>query len=349
MRAVRYQRFGGRPELTTVADPSPPAHGVVIEVRATGVCRSDWHAWMGHDPDVSLPHVPGHEFAGLVVATGHEVTRFATGDRVTAPFVCGCGTCPECRAGDQHVCRDQTQPGFTHWGSFAEYVVVHHADTNLVRLPETLGYAAAASLGCRFVTAFRAVVELARVPPGGWLAVYGCGGVGLSAVMIARAGGANVVAIDIDERALALARALGAAETLDASVIEDVPAAVIERTGGGANASIDALGHPQTCAHSIASLRRRGTHVQVGLLLGDQAHPPIPMDRVIARELRIVGSHGMQAHRYGPMLELIEAGRLRPDRLLGREITLEQSVAVLTDGGRAAAPGVTVVTDLAAR
>ena len=346
MRAVLYERFGHSPRVATVPDPSPPPHGAVIEVRATGVCRSDWHGWMGHDPDIVLPHVPGHEFAGVVRTVGTDVHRFGGGERVTTPFVNACGSCPECLAGDQQVCRAQTQPGFTHWGSFAQYVVVHHADLNLVPLPDSLDDSTAASLGCRFVTAFRAVVDQGEVGEGQWLAVHGCGGVGLSAVMIAAAAGAKVVAIDVEPGALERARALGAVATVDPREVASVPEAVIDASGGGVHVSLDALGHPDTCVASVESLRRRGRHVQVGLLLGEQARPPIPMDRVVAHELRIVGSHGMQAHRYDEMLAMIEAGRLDPSKLLGRTISLEESIEALTTMDRPGSVGVTVVTEL---
>ncbi len=344
MRAVLYERFGQRPRVAVVPDPVPPSHGAVIEVRATGVCRSDWHGWMGHDPDIELPHVPGHEFAGVVAAVGREVRRFRGGERVTTPFVNGCGACPECLAGDEQVCRAQTQPGFTHWGSFAELVTVHHADVNLVPLPASLDDVAAASLGCRFVTAFRAVVDQAQLEPAEWLAVQGCGGVGLSAVMIGSSLGARVVAVDVDDGALAMAHTLGAAVTIDASEAADVAEAVVEATDGGAHVSIDALGDPATCVASVRSLRRRGRHVQVGLLPGDRSTPPIPMDRVVAHELRIYGSHGIAAHRYDEVLELVTSGRLDPSRLLGRIISLDESIEALVTMDRPGTPGVTVVS-----
>jgi alcohol dehydrogenase len=346
MRAVIYEQFGQRPRLTTVPDPAPPAHGAVIEVHATGVCRSDWHGWMGHDPDITLPHVPGHEFAGVVSAVGAAVRSFGGGERVTTPFVSGCGACPECRAGQQQVCRAQTQPGFSHWGSFAQFVVVHQADLNLVPIPEALDDAAAASLGCRFATAFGAVVDQGQARAGEWVAVHGCGGLGLSAVMLAVAAGANVVAIDIDAAALDLARSLGAAVTIDARQVSDVAQAVVEATAGGAHLSLDALGHPDTCVASVAGLRRRGRHVQVGLLLGPQSTPPVPMDLVVARELRILGSHGLQAHRYHEMLAMISSGRVDPSRLLGPRITLEASIEALTTMDRTRPAGLTVVTEL---
>ncbi len=344
MKAVYYERFRETPTIRTLPDPTPSPLGVVIKVEATGLCRSDWHGWMGHDADIRLPHVPGHELAGTVEAVGSQVTRFREGDRITVPFVGGCGHCHECNSGNHQVCETQFQPGFTAWGSFAERVAIDYADTNLVRLPDELDFATAASLGCRFVTSFRAIVDQARVQPGEWVAVHGCGGVGLSAIMIANAMGANVVAVDIAADKLDFARELGAVATVDASKTNDVPGAVREITGGGAHASMDALGNPVTCFNSVANLRRRGRHVQVGLLLGEHAHPKIPMDRVIAHELEILGSHGMQAHRYGPMLEMIRAGRLAPQKLIRNRISLDEAPAALMAMDRFDGLGISVVT-----
>lgn len=329
MRAMYYEAFGAAPEIRTLPDPTPSNAGVVISVKATGLCRSDWHGWMGHDPDIKLPHVPGHELAGTISAVGRDVRRFKVGDRVTVPFVSGCGHCMECRSGNQQVCEEQFQPGFTHWGSFAEYVAIDYADQNLVHLPEEISYETAASLGCRFATSFRAVVDQGRLQGGEWLAVHGCGGVGLSAIMIGAALGANVVAIDIADDKLALAKALGASVTIDSRAVADVSEAVREVTGGGAHVSVDALGHPQTCCNSILNLRRRGRHVQVGLMLADHATPAIPMARVIAHELEIYGSHGMQSWRYDAMLRMILSGKLSPDRLIGRRITLSEAAPAL--------------------
>lgn len=345
MKAVLYEAFLQPPKLVTLPDPTPEPHGVVIEVMATGVCRSDWHGWVGHDGDIELPHVPGHELAGRIAAVGRDVTRWRVGERVTVPFVGGCGQCPECHAGHQQVCDAQFQPGFTHWGSFAQYVSIHRADLNLVALPEAIDFATAASLGCRFVTSFRAVVDQGRVSAGQWVAVHGCGGVGLSAIMIAVAAGAQVVAVDISDAALKLARELGAAAVINAGTEEDVAAAVREVTGGGAHVSLDALGAVVTCVNSINCLRKRGRHIQVGLMAGDHSFPPVPMGRVISHELEILGSHGMQAHRYGAMLEMILAGRLSPDKLVGRTISLEQSIEALMGMDRFEGTGVTVVTE----
>lgn len=344
MKAVVFEQFGQAPSIRTVADPVPASTGVVIKVEATGLCRSDWHGWMGHDPDIQLPHVPGHELAGTVQALGSHVTQWKIGDRVTVPFVGGCGHCFECNSGNHQVCEHQFQPGFTAWGSFAEYVAVDFADTNLVGLPDTLDFATAASLGCRFVTSFRAVVDQARVKPGEWVAVHGCGGVGLSAIMIATAMGANVIAVDLTAEKLAFARELGAVATVNGSQQQDIVGAVKEITKGGAHVSIDALGHPSTCFNSIANLRRRGRHVQVGLMLGDHARAPIPMDKVIAYELEILGSHGMQAFRYKALMDMLEQGKLAPQKLIGKRIALDEAPAALMAMDRFEGTGISVVT-----
>lgn len=343
MRAVVFTEFGGPLTVTDIEAPTPTPHGAVIEVRATGVCRSDWHGWQGHDPDVHVPHVPGHELAGVVVTVGDEVAGWRPGDRVTVPFVCACGTCEACTAGEHQVCENQTQPGFTHHGSFAEFVRIDHADVNLVRLPDDLDFIAAAALGCRFATAFRAVCAHGQVTTGQWVAVHGCGGVGLSAVMIASALGARVVAIDVSDAALALARELGAVATIDSHEVPDVGARVVELTGGGAHVSIDAFGSEATCTASIESLRRRGRHVQVGLLPEALGRPHVPMARVVWMELSIHGSHGMAAHEYGPMLDMVANGTLRPDLLVTDVIGLDGAPAALAAMSGATAPGTRVI------
>ncbi len=344
MRAVIYRAFSMPPEIEQVADPVAPDGGVVLKVMASGVCLSDWHGWQGHDPDIVLPHVPGHELAGTVEAVGEGVTRWHPGDRVTLPFVCGCGRCPQCKSGNQQVCDQQFQPGFTHWGSFAEYVAIHYADDNLVRLPDDMDFPTAASLGCRFATSFRAVVDQGRVSEGEWVAVHGCGGVGLSAIMIATARGARVVAVDLADDKLEFAKEMGAVATVNANSATDIAGAVRDFTGGGAHVSLDAIGNAGACFNSIDGLRKRGRHIQIGLMTGDAQTPRIPMHKVIANELEIRGSHGMQAHRYDEMLAMIAAGSLSPERLIGRTIRLDESIAALTSMHDFDTTGVTIIT-----
>lgn len=342
MRAVVFEEFGRLPVVRDVPDPVPPPSGAVVRVGATGLCRSDWHGWMGHDDGISLPHVPGHELAGRVVALDSGVANWKVGDRVTVPFVCACGRCAACAAGDQQICERQEQPGFTHWGSFAEYVPVHEADVNLVALPEEMSYVTAASLGCRFATAYRAVVTRGRTASGEWVAVHGCGGVGLSAVMIAVAAGARVVAVDVSPEALRLAGRFGAVACVDASGgAEATAAAVREVTGGGAQVSLDALGAEATCRASVECLRRRGRHVQVGLAPADGFG--VSMNRVIAFELELLGSHGMAAHAYPVMMAQVRSGQLRPDLLVSEVIGLDAAPAALAAMGEGSGAGITVI------
>ncbi|MCS6560764.1 alcohol dehydrogenase catalytic domain-containing protein [Curtobacterium poinsettiae] len=340
MRAVQYAQFGSVPSIVDLPEPVAPEHGVVVRVTATGVCRSDWHAWKGHDDSVRLPHVPGHEFAGVVASVGAGVQRFAVGDRVTAPFVFACGTCAECLDGATQVCTAQQQPGFDLQGSYADSLVVPHADLNLVALPDAVDFAVAAALGCRFGTAFHALHARGRVAAGEWVVVYGCGGVGLSAVMVAVAAGAHVVAVDVSAAALERAAALGADTVL---MDADAVTTVRSRTGGGAHVSLDAYGSRATSVAAVASLRPRGRHVQVGLLLDDEAAPAIPMGRVIADELELLGSHGAAVGEYGAMLDAVVAGRLRPEETIGRTIGFDDLPEALVAMNRpATSSGMTV-------
>lgn len=342
MKAVVYEQFKTRPAVRDVHDPEPSETGVVLKVEACGICRSDWHGWMGNDPDIKLPHVPGHEIAGTVVEVGKSVKNWKSGDRVTVPFVCGCGRCEQCESGNEQVCDNQFQPGFTAWGAFAEYVSVEFADRNLVRLPEDIEFVTASGLGCRFVTSFRAVAHQAKAVRGEWVAVFGCGGVGLSAIMIANALGARAIGIDIGEDKLEFAETVGADKVVNSSS-EDPIEAVKEITGGGANVTIDALGDPEVCFAAISSLKKRGRHVQVGIMESGRHRTAIPMDRVIARELEIYGSHGMQAHKYPEMLEMIVSGALDPRRLIGKTVSLEESIEELVNMNDFRGTGVTVI------
>jgi alcohol dehydrogenase len=338
--AVRYSGYGQAPELVEMPSPVCPDDGVVLDVLATGLCRSDWHAWRGHDP-VSLPHVPGHELAGVLTQVGPQVAGFTVGDRVTTPFVNGCGVCELCRSGNTQVCPAQTQPGFTHYGSFAEQVALYAADTNLVRLPDGMDPVVAASLGCRFATAYRAVTARGRVGEADWVAVYGCGGVGLSAIQIAVALGARVIAVDVSESARRRARDLGAVAIGPDGAAERI----VELTGGGAHAAIDALGSAATALAGVRSLRRRGRYVQVGLMLGDDARAPLPWDLVVAYELEVYGSHGMAARDYPALLAMVSAGVLHPEELVGRVISLAEAPAALMamDSPTASTAGMTII------
>lgn len=344
MKAAIFEVYGGPLTVTDIPEPRCPPDGVIVEVKACGVCRSDWHAWKGADPDVTAPHVPGHELAGVVAEIGRDCTRFQLGDRVTAPFILACGSCRECLGGDPTVCADQHVIGFSSYGAFAERVAVPRADFNLVRLPDTLGFADAAGMGCRVTTAFRALVDRARLAPGEWLAVHGCGGVGLSAIKIAAALGASVVAVDVSAPALELASRLGATRVLNARDVKDAGAAVFEITGGGAHVSIDAVGTTPAFHNSLAGLRPLGRHVQIGMPTGPHAEPSIKLlDMVYAKQLTLHGTRGIAASRFPALFSMIESGRLSLDGLITKLIGLEDAGAAIAamDGEQPA--GITVI------
>lgn len=342
MRAVRVDAFGERPLVVDVPIPTPGPRDVLVRVAATGLCRSDVHAWHGDDDNV-VPYTPGHEFAGVVAAVGDDVRRVAVGDRVTAPFVAGCGACDDCAAGRAQVCRAQQQPGFTYDGSFAEFVLLTNADFNAVVLPDDVPFAAAALLGCRFATSYRALVDRARVVAGETVVVLGCGGVGLSAVRIAVALGARVVAVDIAPHALELARQSGAEAVVSSGDLDEdaVVAAIRAATGGGAHVAIEALGRATTLAVGIRSLVSGGRLVQIGLLAAD---PVVPMGEVIARELAVLGSHGMAAADYPRLLDLVRSGAVAPEQLVARTIRLgDVPEALLALAAGEAGSGVTMI------
>lgn len=344
MKAAVLELFDGPVPVHEVDEPACPADGVIVEVRACGVCRSDHHAWKGVDPDVVLPHVMGHEFAGEVVAVGPDCRMVEVGDRVTAPFILGCGGCQDCDAGRATVCATQQVVGFTIQGAFAERLAIPAADFNIVRLPPGLSFAHGAALGCRSTTAWRALTDRARVEPGEWLVVHGVGGVGLSAAMLARALGAQVVAVDISEEALRLAESVGVHQCVDAGAVDDVGAAVRDLTGGGAHVSIDALGRAATFENSLRSLRPLGRHVEVGMPTGDDATVPLPLlDLVYARQLSLHGTRGLDASGFAGLLELVVDGRFDAGALVGRRIALGEVGDALRamDGNQP--PGITVV------
>lgn len=343
MKAAYYESFKGPVTITQLPDPTPAAGEVIIQVKATGLCRSDWHGWQGHDGDIHLPHVPGHELAGVIAAVGKDVHRWKMGDRVTVPFCIGCGTCVQCINGQQQICDNYYQPGFTGWGSFAEYVRIPYADDNLVRLPDAMDFITAAVLGCRFITAWRGVTTQGALKAGDFIAIHGCGGVGLSAIMIAAAAGAIPIAVDIDDEKLQFAQTIGAAFTVNARHTHNIAEEIQTITKGGAHVSVDALGSKETCSNSIRCLRKQGKHIQLGLMAGAESNPPLPMHEVIAKELHIIGSHGMQAHQYPTMMEWIVSGKMNPDKLLGKIITLEESAKELTDLNSFRNTGVTVI------
>ena len=356
MRAAVYRSFGGPIQVENVPLPPAPQDGVVIQVMATGVCRSDWHGWKGHDDDIKahgLPFVPGHEVSGIVTSVGEGTQNFSPGDKVAVPFILSCGCCPSCNDKRPTVCHNQQQPGFTVWGSFAEYVALPHADRNLRKIPTGVSFVQAAALGCRFTTAYRAVLQQGQLQPNETICVMGCGGVGLSCIMIAVARGAsNIIAVDVSEKALQKASDLGATCTIKAVSDEHVRTRVKGETNGeGAEVTVDAAGFPSTCENAVWCTRRSGRMVQVGLPIGDRP-PVIPMGLVAGREIQIIGSHGFAADDLPDLLDLVANGKLDPGLLVENIVSLEEGAQALQDMDNRSPLGMTVIhfdNDLASK
>ncbi|MDQ0214516.1 D-arabinose 1-dehydrogenase-like Zn-dependent alcohol dehydrogenase [Oikeobacillus pervagus] len=338
MKAAVVEEFNKPLVVQNFPDPECGPNDVIVQVKANGVCRSDWHAWVGDWEWIGLkpelPHILGHEFAGIIEEVGANVKRFKKGDRVVIPFSMGCGKCSCCQTGHQNVCENLTIFGFACNGSYAQYTRVPLADVNLVHLPESIDFTAAASLGCRFMTSFHAVADISGVKAGDFFTIYGAGGVGLAATQIANSLGARVIAVDIDDSKLDMAKSLGAFATVN-SKNENPIEAIMEITKGGSDISYDALGIAETCRNAILSLRNRGTHVQVGLTSKEEGGMiSLPTDLIVAKELQIKGSLGMQAHRYQALLSMVESGQLHPEKLVSKTIPLEEASSVLESMGQ---------------
>jgi len=372
MRAAVLEAHGEPLAVREVDEPELTPDSVVVETAACGVCRSDWHAWQGHgewvDDRVPTGQVLGHEPAGTVVEVGGEVESLSAGDRVVVPFNLADGTCPACRRGRTNYCEGATALGFgpDAPGAFAERFRVPDADVNAVPLPESVSSVAAASLGCRFVTAFQGLDAVANVGGGDVVVIVGCGGVGLSAVQVATALGGSVVAVDVREAPLTVAADQGARWTIDASDVADVPARVRDLvsdsvgdttdTGGagdgtdtaGADVSMDALGRTETCRNAVGSLATGGTHVQVGLTgADDRGEIPLPMDTVVQKGVTVAGSRGMPPARYDELFRLVESGQVDPEALVTERIALADVPDRLAAMSEFDTVGIEVVTEFA--
>ena len=330
----------------TWPDPEIGPDQALVKIEANGICRSDWHLWQGDwdwaGIELPLPVVLGHESAGIVEEVGVNVKRFKKGDRVVLPFNQGCGTCPMCADGYQNVCDNLVFSMFLGAGGFGEYSPVAHADVNLVKLPDNVSFVEGAGMGCRFMTAFHGVTFQGKVEPGQWVAVFGCGGVGLAAVDIASAMGANVIGVSRSANKLEKARELGAVHTVVAG--DDAVENILEYTGGGVHVAVDCLGTTDTWMPSIMSLRKRGRLVRLGMTgREEEGVLPLPVDMMVFKELEVVGSAGMQARCYPEMLRMVESGAINPASLVTEEVSLEGVNGVLEEMSRYNTLGYSVI------
>ena len=341
MRAAVVRDFNADLSIETVSDPACPEDGVVLEVAACGVCRSDHHGWVGKHPKIENGSILGHEYCGTVVEAGTRATH-KVGDRLIAPFILGCGSCPACQTGVSNTCANQIVPGFGWPGAYAQYVAAPF-DHNLVHLPDSLSPALAAGLGCRVTTAWHALTDRAQVQAGEWVAVHGTGGIGLSTLLLAKMLGAQVVVVDIVDEKLEHARAHGADATVNATT-ENVAEAIRDITGGGAQVSIEALGIEQTTNASVECLAILGRHVHVGMPSGD-GMMNVNMRAIYTKQLAFYGTRGMPSWKYPSLLGMIERGDVDISPMVAREVALSQASAELRVMDGPAPPGTAVITD----
>ena len=349
MRAAVMEAIRKPLMVREVPDPQLPRDGAIIRSEAEGVCRSDWHAWSGDWGWIgltpTLPLVMGHEFCGVIEEVGSDVRNFKRGDRVLVPFSQGEGSCEYCRSGNSHVCAQPQLPGFSYWGGYGRLVGVPKADVNLVPMPDEVGFLEGAAMGCRFMTSYHGVVDRAQVKPGEWVAVHGCGGIGLSAIHIAAAAGASVIAVDLDDRKLELARKVGATHVVNGKK-SDAVKAIRDITHGGAHVAVDALGIATTCRNAILSLRRQGRSLQIGLTSqNEKGDVALPIDRMVTMELQLIASLGMPASRYPTMLQMVAAKKLRPADMITETVPLGEASRVLEEMTNFQNVGMSVVNE----
>lgn len=325
MRAAVLREFKQPLDICDVERPTAADHGVVVDIEASGICRSDWHHWQGDYGEQAKGGILGHEPAGTVIEVGDEVDEVREGDNVVIPFNIADGTCPNCRGGHTNLCERGISPT-THpdYGAWAEEMAVPWADINAIRLPDGVSVKEMAGIGCRFMTAFHALSHRADLCGGDWVAIHGCGGVGLSAVNIATALGGNVIAVDLHDEKLEMAEGLGAEVTVNATTVEDIPGEIRDITDGGADVSVDALGIAETCQNSIDCLDILGQHIQIGITTSEEGgYISVPTDEMLLNEIEFIGSVGMPPTRYDEIFSMVEHGRITPGKVITQEVALD--------------------------
>lgn len=285
MKAAVVREFGKPLSIEQMPVPKPGPGEVLVRIKASGVCHTDLHAADGDWPvKPKLPFIPGHEGAGIVAALGPGVTGLKEGDAVGVAWLHdACGRCEHCITGWETLCESQHNSGYGVDGSFAEYAV-GHADY-VGRLPANPDFAALAPILCAGVTTYKGIKET-DTRPGEWIAISGLGGLGHVAVQYAKAMGLHVVALDVTDEKLALARSLGADATVNARATDAV-AQVAKVTGGGAHGVLVTAVSPVAFAQSLNLVRRKGTISLVGLPPGDF---PTPIFDVVLKRITLRGS-----------------------------------------------------------
>lgn len=312
----------GQPRLRVGEWPRPVAGPgeVVVEVAGCGFCHTDLH-YLDHGVATAKkpPLVLGHEISGRVAEVGVGVDAGRIGARVLLPAVLPCGRCAFCRSGRGNICPEMGMFGNHRDGGFAEFVTA--PAEWLVDLPESIDLVRGAVIADALSTPYHAIVHRAAVREGEWVVVIGCGGVGINAVQFAHLAGAHVLAVDLSEAKLGVARRLGADETLNPSNSADFGRAVRSLVPGGADVVVEAVGSPRTIEMAFAALRRGGRVCLIGY---SDRPAEIPVHKVMFLEYSLVGSLGCRPVDYPRIVDLVRRGRVQLDPVVTGTVPLDR-------------------------
>jgi 6-hydroxycyclohex-1-ene-1-carbonyl-CoA dehydrogenase len=309
-------------KIEEVETPKIDSGEILVKIAACGVCNTDMH-YIDHGVPTfkKPPMILGHEPSGIVEEAGADVQNFQVGDRVLIPPVFSCGHCDNCRLGKENICLNMLMLGNHMDGAYAEYTKVPAKDCQ--HLPEDLPIEESSIIADAISTPFHAVKNRAQVRPGDSVVVFGCGGVGINVVQTAAAAGGSVIAVDIVDFKLDVAKQLGARHTINARDMEDK--ALLKQirtlTGGGADIAIEAIGNPKTIVLAANALKPGGCHCQVGYTHHDV---PINAARLMFRELEIKGSLGCRPVDYPKIIEMVRTGKIQLKPVVTHKFKLEE-------------------------
>ena len=314
MRALVLEKFNGPFVAKDVPTPVIAPHEALVRVRNVGVCGTDVKIRADKMGLGVIPLIMGHEIAGEVAEVGREVRGVAPGDRVVVNFYITCGRCGACRVGRDTLCSDVRQLGFSTDGGFAEYVKA--PAINLCKVPDHVSLESASILGDAVATSYHAITKRAQVRPGTTVALIGVGGVGLHALQMARLAGGWVIAVDVSQARLDLARKLGADAVVDARGGPFHEAVRKLTDGQGVDVVLEFVGNAQTLPSSYQSLKRAGRLVFVGYTPGFSM--PVMPHEFVRNEFEIVGSRANTKQELAETMELVAHGRITPivDRVI---------------------------------
>lgn len=317
MLALKIVDLGAPLQAVELPDPEPGPGDVVIRVRAAGICRSDVHYRSGHRPVPRLPLVPGHEVAGTIEILGDDVTTLTLGDRVCVHYLTTCRSCDQCHRGREQFCRSGQMIGLDRDGGYAERIVV--PASSVLRIPDEVSLEAAAIMMCSTSTSFHAL-RRARVQVGESVAVFGTGGLGMSAVQLAFALGAfEVYAVDTNPVKLEAAVRFGAIP-IDAGTV-DAAKAIRRMSGGGVDVALELVGSADVMAQVVGAVGPGGRAVAVGITNGTFGLDPF--NDLVTREAEILGSMDHTAEELRVLLEMARRGTIDLDSMVTSIVPLD--------------------------